>query len=84
MSSSIFGSRIICDHSYNLVIVINIYTTHTRSCSSEGSRIVLIEAAATSVTSCEQNLAVTVCKNCIEKFVSVTYCDCDHTICTRT
>ena len=80
---SIFSGRVIRYHSDYFIVIINIYATNSGSCSSKGSCIVLIEAAAASMTTCKQDFALSVCHDRIEKLVTLTYCNRDHTVCTR-
>ena len=80
----VFSRRIIGYHANYLVIFINIYATHAGSCSTESSCVCLIEAAAASLASCEKDFAVTVCHHCLEEFISISNCDRDDTVCTRT
>ena len=84
VSRCILSIRIIGYHAHNLVILINIYTAYSRCGPAKSPCIILVEAAATSLAACKKDLAVSVCHHCLEEFVSVAYCDCDDTVCTRT
>ena len=56
LSSSIFRSRVVSNHAYNLVVIIKIYTTDSGSGPAEGSCVGLIEAAAAPLASGKEDL----------------------------
>ena len=84
VSRRVFSGWVICYHSDYFIVIINIYATHTGCCSSERSRVILIEAAAASMTACKQDFALSVSHDGIEEFVTVTDCDRNHSVCART
>ena len=81
MGRRILCMRIICNHSYNLIILINIHTTYTGCRPSESPCIAFIETAAASLTPCKEDLTLSVCQNCIQEFVSIPHSYGDDSVC---
>ncbi len=83
MRCGVLGSRVIGNHSYYFVIILDIDSPHTGSGPSQCPCVILVEAAATSATSGKQDLALSVSHHGIKQLVPVTHGYGNHTICTR-